>query len=255
MLNKKFTFDEKKHAYYLNGVKMTGVTSILGVIDKPALIQWSANMAVDYVASNLMSAITYPLDNNKITEVFNLARKAWAKNRDSAGGIGTQCHYWIEQFVKAKINGSEYIPNYESENVKKMVEKFIEWSVNENITFLLSEQKIYSTEHFYAGTVDIVFEKGGKKYIGDIKTAKDIYSTNYLQMAGYHICFEELGKLKDLAGYCVINIPKIVNEKVAKIKVKYVKDTKTCKRTFLSVLDLYRYINKEKPAWQKKLKK
>lgn len=127
-----------------------------------------------------------------------------------------------------------------------MVEKFIEWATEENITFLLSEQKLYSEKHWFAGTVDLVFEKDGKKFIGDIKTAKDIYPTNYVQMGGYDICLEELGKLKDCAGYCVINLPKQFKRNgEAKIKVKYLYNPEDHKKAFLSALNLYRYLNKK----------
>jgi len=248
-----FTFSDEGHIYKLNGVRLTGVTSILGVIDKPALVGWSANMAIDYVEKNYMTKDANGLLVSKDT--LKLARTAWSKNRDSAGDIGKIVHRHIENYVKSKMQNKPFPVIYENTQVKNMVEKFIEWSETENIKFLLSEQKIYSEKHWYAGTVDIVFEKDGKKYIGDIKTAKDIFSTNYLQMAGYHICFEELGKLNDLKGYCVINIPKNLNKKgEAKRKVKYVYNTDDCKESFLAALTLYRYINKAKPEWEKKLK-
>ena len=45
---KEFTFDEKRHRYYLDGKAMTGCTTVLGVIAKPALIQWAADKAAAY---------------------------------------------------------------------------------------------------------------------------------------------------------------------------------------------------------------
>ena len=45
-MSDEFVFDEKEHAYFLNGKPMLGCTSVLGVIAKPALIQWAANEAV-----------------------------------------------------------------------------------------------------------------------------------------------------------------------------------------------------------------
>ena len=46
---KNFTFNKEEHYYELDGKRMYGITTILGVIAKPALIQWAANMAVEYV--------------------------------------------------------------------------------------------------------------------------------------------------------------------------------------------------------------
>ena len=47
-----FTFDEKTHRYYIGDKQRTGTTTVLGILAKPALIQWAANMAVDYIKEN-----------------------------------------------------------------------------------------------------------------------------------------------------------------------------------------------------------
>lgn len=257
-MSKEFKFNEKNHAYTLDGKRLTGVTTIIGVLDKPALVSWSANMAVDYIKENsdtekkgVDDFWTYSIKEEKLEE----ARKAWARKRDSAGDIGTMCHHWIEEYSKSKINGTDYLPEYENENVRKMVDKFIIWSVENDVKFLLSEQKLFSEEHWFAGTVDLLIERDGKKYIADIKTAKDIYYTNFIQMAGYHIALEELGKVQDLAGYTVINIPKELTKKgEAKLKVKTLYKTEEHKKAFLNCLSLYRYIHEYKPKWLKKKK-
>jgi hypothetical protein len=48
-----FEFDEKSHIYKLNGKKLTGVTTILGVINKPALVGWAARMAVEHIKASI----------------------------------------------------------------------------------------------------------------------------------------------------------------------------------------------------------
>src|ERR1035437_9358592 len=49
---KGYVFDSKRHIHQLDGKNLNGITTILGVIAKPALIQWSANMACDYILGN-----------------------------------------------------------------------------------------------------------------------------------------------------------------------------------------------------------
>ena len=49
---KGFIFDEKEHVYTLDGRPLHGVTSILSVIAKPALIQWSADEVCKYIVEN-----------------------------------------------------------------------------------------------------------------------------------------------------------------------------------------------------------
>lgn len=255
MTENNLQFESKGHRYYLDGKPLTGVTTIIGILDKPQLISWAANCAVDYVENNFPTAEDLFNDPLSISRVLSEARTAWAKKRDAAGDIGTEVHQHIEDYAKSKISGSEFNPQYSCEKVQKMVERFISWAIDEKVTFLLSEQKLYSERYWYAGTMDLLVEIKGKKYIADIKTAKDIYTSNYIQMAGYHIALEELGKVKDLMGYIVINIPKELKENGdVKFKEKRIYNTEEFKDAFINCLELYRFINKEKPEYLKKKK-
>jgi len=242
----RFQFNPNNHAYTLDGKRLTGVTTIIGVLDKPALIGWASNMAVDSV----IKGASYKRKENiyEVTkDVLEDSRKAWCRKRDSAGDIGTEVQNMIELYAKAKILGNKFEATHKDEQVQKMYEKFVEWAEENSVKFLLSEQKLYSEKHWYAGTVDLVIEIKGKKYIADIKTAKDIYNTNYIQMAGYDICLEELGKLKDCEGYCVINIPKqLGKDGEVKLKEKRISNTGDFKEAFLHCLAIYRFINKIK---------
>lgn len=239
----KFTFEPKTHSYKLDGRPLTGVTTIIGVLDKPALVQWSANMACDYIEKA-----------EEVTpKVIKEARTAWRRKRDKAGDIGTRIHDAIEEYVKAKIK-DEPEPVLElTEHEQKMFDKFKEWEEDNDVTFLLSEQKLYSEKHWFAGTVDLVVEVDGKIYVADIKTGKDIYVGNYIQMGGYEVALEELGKIKDCAGYIVVNLPKQLKKNgEARFKEGRVHNTKDFKEAFLHCLALYRFLNKEKPAYLKK---
>ena len=83
---KGFHFEPSTHTYTWNGKRMTGVTTILGVIAKPALIAWASNQAVDYIEHHSIS--------DEETGIFiksadlEEARTAYAKKRDKAGEAG-----------------------------------------------------------------------------------------------------------------------------------------------------------------------
>jgi len=262
-----FTFSEKGHVYKLDGKRLTGVTTIIGIIDKPALIQWSANMAVDYIQDRLFESDIDTLANKVLPE----SRKAWARKRDSAGDIGSLVHKMVEIYSIHKIKKNNLLIDIlaiakheltqEGKNIEgiddqkalKMFDKFVEWSDENEVEYLLSEQKLYSRKYWYAGTVDLVIRIKGKIFIADLKTAKDIYNTNFIQMGGYDVALEELGKIKECAGYIVINIPKeLKKDGSAKIKVKNVYNRDEQKKAFLNCVELYRFVNKTKPEWQKK---
>src|SRR3990167_1580215 len=87
-----FEFDEKKHLYTLDGKPLTGVTSVLNVIAKPALIQWSANMACDYIRDNYSVGCA-------MESLLQEARTAHRKKKEGAADIGTRVHKYLEEWI------------------------------------------------------------------------------------------------------------------------------------------------------------
>ena len=106
---------EKYHAYFADpeGTKAYhGVTSILSVIAKPALIGWAANMAVDYIEGKLTwnpirqgEGVTdfCLIKKEEWPEISKEARTAHTRKNEEAGVKGTDVHLWVSQWVLAEI--------------------------------------------------------------------------------------------------------------------------------------------------------
>lgn len=235
----KFTFDPNKHLYYLDGKPLTGVTSILAVIAKPALIQWAANMACDHVRNNHKIDWT---NTEEIEALLTEAAKAHRKKKEKAGEQGTDTHAEIEKYVKGCIeylggvakNGPPIAPN-SSEALKS----FDYWARENNIKFIESEKRMYSREWWLAGTTDLVFEKDGQRFVGDVKTMKKIWDrVPYLQMAAYMKMLKETDPI-EYHGTCIINIPKETNI----VETQYSYDFEADTKAFEAALTLYRALN------------
>ena len=158
------TFEKKGHKYLLDGKPLTGVTSVLQAIAKPALIQWSADMAVKYVREKTEGLEA--IGKQQLEEILEEARLAHRRKKEEAGSKGTDVHEIIEENIKATISdptGSYMI--YGNEQVRK----FFDWVIENKVKFLASEQQVYSETHWLAGTYDFLCEINGKKYVGDIK--------------------------------------------------------------------------------------
>lgn len=188
----EFTFDEKKHKYYLDGKPMTGVTTVLGVINKPALVQWAANQAIDYVLENLSPTPGLPKCWNVQDAILKEARTAHTRKRDSAADAGTDVHAECERYIKrciAKSNGASVSLVIDN----PQVQAFATWAVDNDLVFLASEKRVYSVTHFTAGTLDFACEIDGVKYVGDIKTTSGIYDrTPFAQTAAYQMMWAEI---------------------------------------------------------------
>jgi hypothetical protein len=238
---KKFEFQEKGHKYFLDGKAMTGCTTVLGMIAKPALIGWSAKMASEYVRENLK-------DLKDLNEVCDKAKTAHRIRKEEAGQKGTDVHAIIEDFIKGAIQINDGIISADMKSEEKQVQNFLVWAMNNNITFLESEKKVYSEKYFVAGTYDFKCEIDGKIYLGDIKTSSGIYDrTPLAQCAAYQMMELEHEPDNKIDGRLVINIKKtgvFDEDKDVYVSEHYEDDLSI----FMSALELYRQLkNKFEP--------
>lgn len=235
---KEFKFDEKKHIYTLDGKRLYGVTTVLGVIAKPALIQWAANMAVEYVAEHLPSAIG---NREDLTAVLKEARVAHRKKKEGAADIGTIIHKVIENWVSKSeepIKGYDKLTEDEERIVGTAVQNFKDWVWKNEAKILSSEKRLYSEELWVAGTADLVLEIKGKTYIGDIKTTSGIYDkTPFFQCAGYRKMCEDMDGTK-FDGSVIIRLDK----KTGELEEKYSYDYEGDLKGFLACLTLFKVL-------------
>jgi len=247
----------KNHSYWWKEEKkdtepklhpLSGVTSVLGVINKPALVQWAANQSVAHIkeSATVRVAGTDPLTDvlYEITAgLLEEARTAHTKKKEAAGEKGTDAHALIEQYVRWLIERNKGEPIILPAVVHDRVREFSEWAVKEKITFLASETPLADFEIAVAGTPDFIAEKDGKVIIGDIKTGSGIYDrTPFLQMAAYASMYKKKENVKDdwMPSLVIIHAPA---SKPDAMKPHWSHDCEGDYKLFLNALGLYRGIN------------
>lgn len=237
-----YKFNKKEHIHTWDGKPLMGVTTVLSVISKPALIQWSANMACDFIKDAQVWKLvpdTPPMimiGREELDDLIKEARSAHRIKKEKAGDWGTQVHEAIESWIKAGVSPTENILT--QENQLKAFTNFEEWAKSNNVKFIESEKYLWSTKMWTGGIVDLVFEMDGKKYIGDIKTSSGIYNEAFFQMGAYHLMLEEMGEGDDIEGYIVINL-----KKDGKMDLKMATDMQLNKDAFKHALGLHKIIN------------
>ena len=201
-------FNPKTHQYKIEGRKVPSVTTILTVLNKPALIGWAVNETVAHLESNWQP--DRPYTQAEITGLLQAAKKSRFSTSKTALDVGSTAHLWIERYVQARMRGVTYppqLPNHTA--VRSAVEAFLEWEATHEIEYLHSERKIYSRQYNYCGTVDLVAKVDGRFTVADFKTSKAIYSDYFLQGAAYCQAIEEEdGVQKDDMQIVVLRIPK-----------------------------------------------
>ena len=229
-------FDPKTHSYLIDGKPATGVTTIISVLAKPALIGWAAKMVTEWIRENCEWTQDEP-DNRtyKVTEQdLNEAKSAHTKKKEAAGTHGTDAHAWIEAFVKDCLERG-VIASIEGK-WPKGIQPFVDWAIENVDHFLFSERQMFNKELFIAGTADFAYiGKDGKRYIADFKTSSGIYGIDYwLQVAAYRFLAESEGD-PPYDGATVVRMGKD-----GSFEVQQRFDYTTDKEAFLACLTLYR---------------
>lgn len=220
----KYEFIKEKHKHLLDGKELTGCTTILGVIAKPALIQWAANMAIDFIEVAIKEKLELT------PELLKSARTAHCKRKEKAGDWGTQVHFEIENYIQNEIE------NKSNEVYPINIENFVKWARDNKVKFLATEKNIYSEKLWLGGIVDFVCEINNEIWIGDIKTSKSgLYAENFWQCAGYEIMMNECSEYKNIKGYVLLNL-----KEAGGFLEKRSISNEEHKKAFLACLEIYR---------------
>jgi hypothetical protein len=249
-----FKFNEKAHRYTLDGKPLTGVTTVLSIISKPALIQWAANMAVGYIEERFKNIIFPSKETDGIEhvdcsykELFELlkeAKTAHRRKKEEAADTGTLAHKWIEDWINGKNPPSDPL-------IDHMTCNFVKWAEENEVEFIEAEKKVYSRVHWYAGTLDFLCKINGRTYLGDLKTSSGIYDDYFFQTSAYQLALQELEPDLKIDGHVIINCTK-----EGKFNKKFSFDYEKNIPVFLGALTIYRRkgeLEKANP-WKKKRK-
>lgn len=174
-------------AYEKDGIQYPSVTTILGLLDKPALLGWASNCAVNYIEENL-DVIRDTTDVHRGEEVLETARTAFRTISNDACKSGTMVHNAIENYV----NGLDYEYLLETEQSKNGFNAFLSWEMNNHVEWLESEVEIIDTVVGYAGRFDAIARVNGIVYLIDFKTSKAIYSEMAIQLCAYRQAYNRV---------------------------------------------------------------
>ena len=159
----------KTHQAYkkTDGTRVAGVTTILGMLAKPALIHWAWNLGCK--------------------------GEDYRKVRDKAASIGTIGHYLIECHLK-KVEPE--LDNYSKSDIDKAETAFLAYLDFErvhHVEIIESEIQLVSNKYGYGGTVDCYAKLDGKIALIDFKTSNGVWPEMRCQVAAYAELLRENG--------------------------------------------------------------
>ena len=160
-----------------DGKPYISVTTILQVLDKPALRYW--------FGKEVYRALVV---DPSLSEKDALA--APYRSATTAMGRGTTVHSIVEAYKHTK-KYLESIPD----DFKPYAQAFYTWFEDNDVEMVENEKTVVSKKYGYAGTLDLIvkFKKNGRTLIADVKTGKDIYDEVFMQLSAYKQAYEENG--------------------------------------------------------------
>lgn len=184
------------------GQVVPGVTTVLGILDKPGVVQWAVNNTAAYAVANIDSLLTrsetqgygflrfyhsrfkeQDFDNPEI-DIYNYSNGVLS----DLGELGTVTHDWVASNVL-----DEFEPDLVRDEQVQMVEKFLEWRQGHVIEPIVVEGTVVG--HNYAGTLDHLWEvecihegppcvaEGPTRMLIDAKTSRKTRHEHIAQLA------------------------------------------------------------------------
>jgi hypothetical protein len=162
------------HGYALDGVKVPGVTTVIGKLDKPALVAWAARMSAGYAVDHWDELTHLPI----MDRAKKIEDARWDKNR-AAVVKGNRIHGLGERLAAGeKVDAPA--------EVLGQVEAYARFLDTWQLESIHTEASVAHTQYHYAGTLDAIMNspKLGMILL-DIKTGSGVWAEVALQLAAY----------------------------------------------------------------------
>ena len=205
----------KAHQRYrlADGTIVPGVTTILGVMNKPALVKWANNLGLQGIDSSVYV--------------------------DETAKIGTLAHEMVQEYLGGpEWDRSAYNPG-QIDLAENAVLSFFEWERRNVSSFetVFIEKQFVSETNRYGGTVDWYGELDEQMWLVDFKTCKALFPEHTYQTAAYWALLLEHGYRVD--GVRILRIGRSEDEGFDD-KIIGREEIEDAYRVFESALNLYR---------------
>jgi hypothetical protein len=157
-----------------NDERFWSVTSIIGQLDKPALLYWAAEQAAKCAVSVAGSLATRVEEEGEAEVVKWLrdARFRKPKGQRSATELGTAVHDACEEYALTGIR-----PEVDDE-VAPFLVQFDKWAQKWQPVYIAAEAAVFNCTYAYAGTLDCILAIDGEPLIVDYKSSAKSFGSD-----------------------------------------------------------------------------
>ncbi len=197
------------------GEKVKGVTTVLNILSKPALIFWGYKQGISNF-DRLMIVLAKLGETDSLKYVIQPIIKDFKTTglydkRDKAADAGTLAHSFFENHIKGLPDPSrDAIPPDVLSKSEGCYITFLDWEKANSVKYIDSEVELTSEEHPMGGTIDAIIQgaltPANMVDILDYKTGKDIYLEAKIQVKVYGKLWEEHHPELPVAGYHILRL-------------------------------------------------
>ena len=189
-----------------DGKKVPGVTTVLSILAKPALIKWAYGLGVKGI----------DMDGY----------------RDALADVGTLAHRMILDHLRGDKTDTANCPKDQVDLAENCFIKYLEWEGQHQVEPILVETPLVSEAGGFGGTPDFIGNIDGVPTLMDYKTGKGIYEDYWYQLGGYSLLYQ--GTLRD---FRILNIGRDESEKFVEEQRS---DVNTERSIFIHALEIYK---------------
>lgn len=162
-------------------LKVPGVTTVLGALDKPGIVQWAVDNTAAYAVANADTLADRDEDwGFKYLRFYHHRKPDYDDPEvnihnyhegvlNDLANTGTIIHEAIESYVNDDVFGA---PTFTKQGQVDAFERFLDWVDENDVVFEQCETTVLNPELGYAGTLDLVIVKDGKRYLVDTKSSR-----------------------------------------------------------------------------------
>lgn len=174
-------------------LQLWSVTTIIGALDKPALLYWAAQQTADAAIDNMATwqAMLEDRGRNEAAKWLRDARFRSPRTILSAADLGTITHKVCETYAltgtrpdrdfitnEVRLKGGDQLDlEREVDTVLDMLDQFDGWLQRFTPSYQATEVAVYSSTYGYAGQCDAMLTIDGVRFITDYKTSRDTYDS------------------------------------------------------------------------------
>lgn len=168
--------DSRGRRFYTYGSKnLPSVTTLLGIVNKPQLVPWSARVSIE-------AAWDFREELNSLpqSEAISMVREESNKRRASGAELGTMVHHYLEMVVKDEVD-IEDCPD----QVQNFLTAGMDFLEKLSSKVLATERTVANVKVGYAGTFDALAKMNdGSIAVLDWKSG-GVYANHAYQVMAY----------------------------------------------------------------------